>query len=152
MDKTIFIKGVEYPVCFKFKTLKILSAKWKCKGPISVLNTFQKQLFPDGIPEEDLSNKTETEALDSFDFPFESSPYFFDVVNAAIVGAGGKELDMDLEEFEDEVMLNIELLSFITSEVMENFSKHQQSSGNAQPRGKARTAATKKKPGKKPKN
>jgi hypothetical protein len=149
MDKTIKIKGVEYPVRFKFKMLRMLGTKWNCKGWVGVLNTFQKQLFPNGIPEEVSSDEAD---LSSFDFPFESSAYFLDLINAAIVTAGGKELDMDLEEFEDEVMMDIGTLSFVTSEFMENISKHQQSSGNAEPRTKARMKATQKKPGKKQKS
>lgn len=148
MDKTINIQGTEYPVRFKFRMFRILGDKWGCKGPFSVINKFRKQIFPDGIPE-DIGEEDDEEAiLNSMDFPFESSRYFLDLINAAIVTAGGSELDMTLEEFEDEIMMDMETLAFVTTEFMANISK-QQESGNAEPRSKARKTATKKKPAKK---
>lgn len=148
MNKTITIIGVEYPIAISFKTFKILGEKWNCKGWVSVVNTFRSKLFPSGVPEEIDSTEDPDMAMQVMDFPFESAPYFQDLINAAIITANATPPDLTLEEFEETVMMDMEALSLITTEFMNKVQNTRQSQGNAEPRSKARKTATKAKPGK----
>jgi hypothetical protein len=132
MATILEIKGHKYPIKFGYGAFRLLGNAWDCKGIQGVALKFQS-IFPEGGSEE---------------VTFEQGDMLGDLALAGIeVGSYDMVREDDIPARDDvvqELLFNADKISILLAAFSESFPKPE-TSGNAEPRSKARKSATKKK-------
>lgn len=113
---SIEISGEKFPLRFGYGAFRILSLKWDCKGPQSVIKKIM-EIFP-------------TDAKKDAEIGFDQGDQIGELVLACIQNAEpGREASLDLDEVVGQLMFDPAKLEYVITAFIENFPK----TGNPQP-------------------